>query len=234
VTLIDQDPNPADIVHDGWFDGFFAWVQPSSVAESHGQDWGHDYLTWFYGTMKSRPYSNKIAIGGIWSGFDDSLVRWGPNGTPRYIARKGRQVYEQTSALADDSGARIVMIDTLNDFEEGTDVEFGIDMVVDMSDPTPEILIRSTPLQVVWDAALGDGVLQVYRNGQLIYSQSHSSGSWLSLTPDTAYDTPDAAYQIPETAYEIKIWTSASNPLSKTMKIRREDPQPGVTPISVE
>ena len=237
VTLIDQDPNPDDSIHDSWFDGFFAWVQPSSSGwADDGQEWGHDYLTWFYGTMKSPSYSSKIAIGGVWPGFDDSLVRWGPGGKPRYMARAGTQVYDQTLALADESGVGVVMIDTLNDFEEGTDVEFGVEMAVDMGNPAPEILIRSSPLQVVWDAALGDGELQVYKNGNQtpIYANRHSPGTWLSLLPDSAYDSPDAGYQIPEAAYEIKVWTSANSPLAKTIKIRREDPVPGITPIAVE
>ncbi len=68
------------------------------------------------------------------------------------------------------------MIETWNDFEEGTDVEFGVEMIVDMEKPYPDLLPRSSPLKVIWNS--GSAVVQVYKDGNLEY--------------DVSYDSPDA------------------------------------------
>jgi hypothetical protein len=123
VTLFDKDPNPGDPVHDAQFDGFFAWVQPTaSQWLTDGTEWGEGYLTWFYNTMATPTYTNKITIGGVWPGFDDSLASWGSG---RYMWRRCGQTWCDTWSIAAQYSPPIVMIDTWNDFEEGTDIEFG-------------------------------------------------------------------------------------------------------------
>ena len=111
------------------------------------------------------------------------------------------------------------MIATWNDFEEGTDVEFGdenmefgADMVVNMEDPTPQVLVRSSPFQVGWNDARGPLTLQVYRHGDLIHSQVHPPGVFLSLPS--------------EHAYEVKLWLDGEHTLSKAVKVRKQDPIP--------
>jgi len=128
ITLLDEDPNPDDQVHDMQYDGFYAWVQPpSSGWRDDGTEWGHDYLTWFYGVMTGLgpTYTNRVAIGGVWPGFDDSPAPWG---VPpyRYMWRRCGQTWRDTWQLANQFNPPYVMIATWNDFEEGSDIEFGI------------------------------------------------------------------------------------------------------------
>ncbi len=120
VTLFDKDPNPYSPTHDAQFDGFYAWVY--TQWRTDGTDWGEGYLTWFYNTMATPTYTNKIAIGGVWPGFDDSLASWGSG---RYMWRRCGQTWCDTWSIAAQYAPPIVMIDTWNDFEEGTDIEFG-------------------------------------------------------------------------------------------------------------
>jgi hypothetical protein len=121
VILLDKDPNPSDPTHDANFDGFYAWVwTPEWKAD--GTKWGEDYLIWFYETMKNV-YSNKITVGGVWPGFDDSLASWGSN---RYIWRRCGQTWLDTWELANTYNPPFVMIGTWNDIEEGTDIEYGV------------------------------------------------------------------------------------------------------------
>jgi hypothetical protein len=217
VTLIDKGPNPGTPLRDAQSDGFYAWVGPSANGwDPAGMEWGEEYLRWFYATMKSAPYADKVLVGGVWPGFDDSLAPWG---TTRFMSRQGGGVYEATWRIAQQEDASVVMIATYNDVEEGTDIEFGIEMLVDMEDARSEILVRSSPVTATWDALRGDLLLQIYRDGRVIYEQTHSPGVRLSLAS--------------EQAYEIKVWPSAS-PLAKTVKIRRQDPVPGAAPIIVE
>ena len=124
VTLFDRDPNPLDLEHDAQFDGFYAWVQPTaSEWLTDGTEWGEGYLTWFYDTMATSTYTDKTTIGGVWPGFDDTLASWGEG---RYMWRRCGQTWRDTWGLADEYNPPIVMIDTWNDLEEGTDIEYGI------------------------------------------------------------------------------------------------------------
>jgi hypothetical protein len=212
VTLLDQDPKPEDPGHDDWFDGFFAWVQPGASGwDVYGREWGRDYLRWFYSTMDSPAYAGKATVGGVWPGFDDLLAPWGQD---RFMAR-AEDPWTETWALATEYEAEVVLIATWNDFEEGTDIEYGVEMEVAMDDPMPDVLVRSTPLEVVWDPGLGPGVLQVYHGGD----------------PTPIYDegpqqqpVPLALFE-PEEAYEIKLWLGPA-PLTQAMKIRSRDPHP--------
>lgn len=73
--------------------------------------------------MDTSPYSDKVAVGGVWPGFDDSLASWG---SERYMWRRCGQTWYDTWNIAAQYLPPIVMIDTWNDFEEGTDIEHGI------------------------------------------------------------------------------------------------------------
>lgn len=212
VTLLDKDPDPGDPAHDAAFDGFFAWVQPGAGGwDPFGLEWGEDYLRWFYPTLGSVDYSGKLAVGGVWPGFDDSLASWGAD---RFMSRAEGDVYTRTWNLATEHGAEIVLIATWNDYEEGTDIEHGVRMRVDMEAVLPEILMRSSPLEVTWDPARGAGVLQVYENGVLIHEEQALPPVVLTLTSGTAY--------------ELKLWTGDPSPLVRTVKIRRQDPHPAL------
>ncbi len=123
VTLLDKDPNPSTPTHDALFDGFYAWVQPTNAWKPDGTEWGEGYLSWFYNTMANPPYNNKIAIGGVWPGFDDTLASWGSG---RYMWRRCGQTWYDTWGIAKEYNPPFVMIETWNDFEEGTDTEYGI------------------------------------------------------------------------------------------------------------
>jgi hypothetical protein len=124
VTLFDKDPNPDHPKHDAQFNGFYAWVQPTGGEWSPDcTEWGEGYLTWFYNTMASPTYAEKGTVGGVWPGFDDSLAPWGSG---RCMSRRCGRTWRDTWRLAEQYDPPIVMIQTWNDFEEGTDVEFGI------------------------------------------------------------------------------------------------------------
>jgi len=110
------------------FDGFYAWVQPGDKGwAADGSNWGEQYLSSFYETMHSQ-FSDKIIVGGEWSGFDDSKASWGLN---RHISARCGQTFADTSNLwhkyfPPGDLLPFVMIDTWNDHEEGTAIEGGI------------------------------------------------------------------------------------------------------------
>jgi hypothetical protein len=110
------------------FDGFYAWINPGDPGWSaDGSNWGEQYLSHFYDTMVSK-YPDKIIVGGAWSTFDDSKASWGLN---RHISARCGQTFKDTLNLwrgkfSSDQPIPFMMLETWNDYEEGTAIEKGI------------------------------------------------------------------------------------------------------------
>jgi hypothetical protein len=123
--LIDENLPGANA---GAFDGFYAWINPGEKGwAADGSDWGEEYLSNFYETMRLK-YPDKMIVGGAWATFDDSKASWGLN---RHISARCGQTFADTSnywrrALAPSDMPPFVMIETWNDYEEGTAIERGI------------------------------------------------------------------------------------------------------------
>lgn len=111
------------------FDGFYAWVQPGKRGwQPDGSNWGEEYLETFYHRMKNE-FPGKIAVGAAWPGFNDSKAAWGRN--RRMDARCGK-TFDETLRLfrryySEDHPLPFLMINTWNDYEEGTAIERGLD-----------------------------------------------------------------------------------------------------------
>ena len=110
------------------FDGFYAWVQPGRGGwASDGSNWGGDYLDYFYRNMTLH-YPDKIAVGAVWPGFDDTKASWGRN---RKMANRCGKTFEDGLRVfrkyyGDQNAPPYLLIVTWNDYEEGTAVERGI------------------------------------------------------------------------------------------------------------
>jgi hypothetical protein len=121
--LIYKDQPPAQYASD--FAGSYAWVQPGAPGwKPDGSNWGESYLQNFYRTM-SEKYRDKIAVGGAWPAFNDSHAAWSLN---RHMDARCGQTFENTLQLYhkyyDDSRPLpFLLIETWNDYEEGTAIE---------------------------------------------------------------------------------------------------------------
>lgn len=110
------------------FDGFYAWVNPGSGGwKTDGSNWGKDYLEDFYQTMKTK-YPGKMPVGGAWAGFDDSKASWGLD---RHMSTRCGQTFRDTFTLwkkyfPPSNPLQYLLIETWNDYEEGTAIERGI------------------------------------------------------------------------------------------------------------
>jgi hypothetical protein len=134
-AVVDQwDPKPWLIYENlpgpnaAAFDGFYAWINPGPGGwAADGSNWGEQYLSNFYETMRSK-YPDKIIVGGAWASFNDSKASWGLN---RHIAARCGQTYKDTFnfwrrdfAAADP--IPFLMVETWDDYEEGSAIEPGI------------------------------------------------------------------------------------------------------------
>jgi hypothetical protein len=119
--------------------GEYGWPQPAVFSESNPQTqyWWcsptgtacSGYLDYFYQQGAANP--SDVTVGVVYKGFDDSNASWGSN---RIIAQQCGQVLLNTakeiSALGyfgTSNQIPYVQIATWNDYEEGTEVETGID-----------------------------------------------------------------------------------------------------------
>lgn len=111
--------------------GAYAWVANDcgldpSCAET---DWGQNYLDDFYAAAVQQP--SLQSWGGAWKGFDDTVASWSPPGG-RIINQRCGQTWVQSFAKAGEyysssNQMPFEMVATWNDYEEGTEIETGID-----------------------------------------------------------------------------------------------------------
>ena len=107
--------------------GSFSWVMPSTT------DYGMSYLSNFYDTGISFPHLE--TVGATYKGFNDSLASWGSG---RIMEQQCGQTWLQTFSEINglyNSGKQLadLQLVTWNDYEEGTEIESGIDNCLTVS-----------------------------------------------------------------------------------------------------
>jgi hypothetical protein len=108
-------------------DGAYSWDIPTT------SDYGMSYLTKFYATGAAFP--DKEVWGASYKGFNDKLAPWGKN---RVMGQQCGQTWLQTfskiNSLYDSTNQLpVLQLVTWNDYEEGTEIETGIDNCVTVS-----------------------------------------------------------------------------------------------------
>lgn len=101
--------------------GSYSWVEPNST------DYGMAYLNKFYTAGLLAP--TEYTIAGAYKGFNDTLASWSLD---RIMGQQCGQTWLQTFAKINslyNSGLQVpaVQLVTWNDYEEGTEIETGID-----------------------------------------------------------------------------------------------------------
>ena len=104
--------------------GSFAWVM---IDTSNPEDWMQSYLDGFY--SKALTYPSESTYGATYKGFNDTLASWSAD---RIMDQQCGQVWLNTwgeigkyYSAGNQLGA--VQVVTWNDYEEGTEIETGID-----------------------------------------------------------------------------------------------------------
>src|ERR1700686_474280 len=102
-------------------DGSYSWVMPTTT------DYGAAYLSSFYNTGMSFP--SQQVVGATYKGFNDTLASWG---SKRIMGQQCGQTWLKTFSDINglyNSGKQLtdLQLVTWNDYEEGTEIESGID-----------------------------------------------------------------------------------------------------------
>jgi hypothetical protein len=114
-------------------DGAFAWVNWSSSSDTYGLA----YLDSFYDS--SVNFGALLTMGAAWKGFDDSNAPWvgsSPRIMPQQCGSTFLQSIQQLSHNSDWSSTHplpFLGLVTWNDYEEGTEIETGIDNCLSLS-----------------------------------------------------------------------------------------------------
>ena len=100
--------------------GSYSWVMPTT------SDYGMSYLTSFYDA--GMPLTSDQTVGATYKGFNDTLASWGSN---RIMGQQCGQTWLQTFSEINglyNFGKQLaaVQLVTWNDYEEGTEIESGI------------------------------------------------------------------------------------------------------------
>jgi Glycosyl hydrolase family 71 len=102
-------------------DGSYSWVMPWA------SDYGLGYLTSFYDTGMAFP--GKETMGATYKGFNDKLASWGSGRfMDQQCGNTWLQTFSQVNSLYN-TGMQLpyLQLVTWNDYEEGTEIESGID-----------------------------------------------------------------------------------------------------------
>jgi len=116
-------------------DGAFAWVKPAQRTSTWTQPDFVGYLNNFYGNATSHP--SELPFGGAFKGFDDVDATWAPN-PYRYMDQGCGQTWLQSIATVNGHYSSSSQLDSLqlvtwNDYDEGTEIESGIDNCLGIS-----------------------------------------------------------------------------------------------------
>jgi hypothetical protein len=114
--------------HPDAFDGFYPWINPGPLGwDAEGKNWGDRYLADFYKNMADK-YSDKLIVAGAWPKLDDHKASWSLN---RHISARCGQTYKDTldywrPYFPAGQTIPFVLIETWNDYEEGSEIEPGV------------------------------------------------------------------------------------------------------------
>jgi PKD repeat protein len=116
--------------------GSFSWIQ---VNTSNSDDEGLSYLDSFYSTAQNYPSS--LTIGSAYTGFNNSLAPWLGTAAPKVMKQHCGQTWIDSFGRAGNRYSTskqlyAIQLVTWNDYEEGTEIESGIDNCIAVSAAT--------------------------------------------------------------------------------------------------
>jgi hypothetical protein len=119
-------------------EGSYSWVMPTTT------DFGMGYLWSFYNT--GLPLVNRETVGATYKGFNDTLAAWG---SKRIMGQQCGQTWLRTFSSINslyNSGRQLpaMQVVTWNDYEEGTEIESGIDNCLSISASSSSNSLRWT------------------------------------------------------------------------------------------
>jgi PKD repeat protein len=207
--------------------GGFSWVM---IDTSNPANWGQQYLQGFYST--GQQYPSDATFGATYKGFDDHLAGWGLG---RVVSQGCGQTwlntFSQINAQYPAGNLPFLQLVTWNDYEEGTEIESGIDNCVTVTASLPGSVLT-------WQVTTGSA--QTIDHFRVFVSQDGANLMPLSDVPATATSLSLAGYSLVSGAYTFYVEAigkpSIRNKMSNAVTLVAGDQPPvavlNVTPTS--
>ena len=173
--------------------GAFSWVAPETVTSTNLM--GMNYLDNYYKTALSFP--SAYSTGSGYKGFNDTLAPWGAN---RIIGQQCGQTWLNDHCRSrqvlfrrrPDAGHPVV---TWNDYEEGSEIETGIDNCVSVSASVAGTVVS-------WSIT---GQMNTVDHFTVFASQDGANLMWLADAPTTATSLDLAQFSLNSGNYIVFV-----------------------------
>lgn len=138
-------------------DGGFGWLNVSNDP----YDLGLPYLDWYYYT--ATKYPGKLAMGSVFKGFNDSLAPWAPE-PARVMEHQCGKTWlagfnRINQTFSSDLQLGALQLVTWNDYEEGSEIESGIDNCLSLA---PRIEKTTTSKKLMWSLSGSESTVSHY------------------------------------------------------------------------
>ncbi|HZD92723.1 MAG TPA: PKD domain-containing protein, partial [Candidatus Sulfotelmatobacter sp.] len=216
-------------------EGGFSWVAPETVTATNLM--AISYLDNYYKTALTFP--SAFSIGSGYKGFNDSLALWGKN---RIIGQQCGQTWLQTMADAGKYYSSVkqllgIQIVTWNDYEEGSEIESGIDNCV-------SVTASVTGTEISWGIT---GQLNTVDHFSVFASEDGENLMWLADAPASATSIDLAQFSLNSGNYIVYVKAvgkpSLTNRISAGVQLTvpnqapvaalNVSPSSGVAPVTV-
>ena len=169
-------------------DGSYSWVMPQFP------NYGMQYLASFYDT--GLAFAQKETMGAAYKGFNDSLAAWGSGRVmDQQCGQTWLQTFSQVNSLYN-SGRQLpyLQLVTWNDYEEGTEMESGIDGCFSL-----QASVSGNTLH--WSVSGNENTVDHYN----VYSNEGQNLSLLTRAPVGTYSVDLCSLNLPAENYQVYV-----------------------------
>ena len=184
--------NPAGFTY-AQSSGAFSWIAPETVSSTDPM--ALNYLDYYDKTASSYPTQYSLTSG--YKGFNDTLAKWGSG---RIISQQCGQTWvagmaENGKFYSSTNQMFGIQVVTWNDYEEGTEIESGIDNCVTISASTTGTLVS-------WSIT---GQVNTIDHYSVFISQDGENLMWLADAPASATSLDLAQFQLNSGGYTVFV-----------------------------
>jgi PKD repeat protein len=201
--------------------GAFSWVAPETVSATDPM--ALNYLNSYYKTTTTS-FPTAYSSGSGYKGFNDSLALWG---TGRLIDQQCGQTWLTSVADANKYYSSTkqmlgIQLVTWNDYEEGTEIETGIDNCVTVS-------AGVTGTVVSWSIT---GQMNTVDHFTVFASQDGENLMWLADAPTTATSMDLAQFKLNSGNYIVYVKAVGKPSLTNKMSAGVQLTVPNLPPVA--
>ncbi len=168
-----------------YIDVTYSWVQPYAGIwdKENGTNWGKRYIEDYFWRINNIPQQNDSELlfgcAGVWPGFNDTSIVDPDWNQGRWMDRQNGFVYDSTWILRNNYNGilpvRWIIIETFNDWNEGTQIEPSVEHAYQYLDSTIKNINIFKQTDIAIDKNRYAAAIQIYDAGLLIEQSKRDS-----------------------------------------------------------